>query len=319
MPQKRRNRTRIRRFLLLAKSAFPPSLAVISLALWLGQSWVRAETMAQTGHAEIRLLSEQRQIATGQSFWLGLQLSPETGWHTYWKNPGDAGKATTVKWNLPSGWKASPLHWPYPRRIRTGSLVSFGYTNKVNLLTEITANTVSPGTRKIEISALVDWLVCEEICIPENAALSLSLPLGPEAESDPGTVPIFRDTRAVLPRDVSWKGNYIYNADRLVFDVPLRLIHMDGGNGDFVRNKNRTVSDLEGLLFFPVEDNLIENASGQSFLLSENRVRVSVSMGYLQQTESFQGVLVLKRAGGIVEAVEFTADPVKQLPAFIEQ
>jgi DsbC/DsbD-like thiol-disulfide interchange protein len=316
MLQNRRNRTRIRRFSLLAKPSFPPSLAVLWLAAWLGHSWVHAETMVKTEHTAIRLLSEQRQIAPGQSFWLGLQLTPETGWHTYWKNPGDAGKATAVKWKLPPGWKAGPLHWPYPGRIRTGSLVSFGYTDKVSLLTEVTTNTVSPGTRKIEISAVVDWLVCEEICIPENAVLSLSLPFGKEIESDPETVPLFQETRALLPRHVSSKGRYLYRADQLVFDVPLRLSDIDGENADFASNKNRTVSDLESLLFFPVEDNLIENASGQSFLLGENRVRVRVNMGYLQQTDTFHGVLVLKRSGGIVKAVEFTAEPVKQLPNF---
>jgi hypothetical protein len=92
---------------------------------------------------------------------------------------------------------------------------------------------------------------------------------------------------------------------------------VDDGNADFAGSKNRAAG-LESLLFFPVEDNLIENASGQSFLLGENRVRVSVSMGYLQQTQPFHGVLLFKRSGGTVEAVEFTADPVKQLPAFIE-
>jgi DsbC/DsbD-like thiol-disulfide interchange protein len=306
-----RDRIRIRRFLLLVKSAFPPSLAVLWLTAWLGHTWAHAGSMAKTEHAEVRLLSEQRQIAPGQSFWLALQLSPKTGWHTYWKNPGDAGKATAIKWDLPAGWKASTLHWPYPKRIRTGSLVSFGYTDTVSLLTEITANTVAPGTRKIEISAAADWLVCEEVCIPENAALSLSLPLGPEAVSDPGTAPVFKNTRALLPRHATWTARYMYKAGQLVFDVYPQ-------NADSAGSKNRPEAGLESLLFFPVEDNLIENASGQSFLLGENRVRVSVSMGYRQQTEAFHGVLVLKGPGG-TEAVEFTADPVKQLPAFIEQ
>jgi DsbC/DsbD-like thiol-disulfide interchange protein len=275
--------------------------------------------MSKTEHAEVRLLSEQRQIAPGQSFWLALQLTPKTGWHTYWKNPGDAGKATAIKWNLPPGWKAGPLYWPYPQRVRTGSLVSFGYTDTVSLLTEISANAAPPGTRKIEISAMADWLVCEEICIPENAALSLSLPIGLEAVPDPETVPAFKATRALLPRNVSWRARYLYKEGRLVFDAPLGLTAMNVGNSYFAGNKDRPASGLESLLFFPVEDNLIENASSQSFLLGESRVRVSVSMGYLQQTEPFHGVLVLKGAGGTAEAVEFTADPIKELPDFSEQ
>lgn len=290
-------------------------IRVLWLAAWLGHSWVYAETMTKTDHAEVRLLSEQRQIAAGQSFWLALQLTPETGWHTYWKNPGDAGKATTIKWNLPPGWKAGPLHWPYPMRIRTGSLVSFGYTGKVNLLTEITANAAPAGTRKIEISATADWLVCEEICIPENAAFSLSLPFGQEAAPDPENVTVFKDTRALLPRNASWRARYLYKDGRLVFDAPLELT---GRNADFAGGKNRPAAGLESLLFFPMEDNLIEHSSSQSFLLGENRVRVSVRMGYLQQTGPFHGVLVLKGSGGTVDAVEFAADPVKQLPAFIQ-
>jgi DsbC/DsbD-like thiol-disulfide interchange protein len=294
-------------------------IRILWLAACLGHSWAHAGTIIKTEHAEVRLLSEQRQIAPGQSFWLALQLTPKTGWHTYWKNPGDAGKATAIKWNLPAGWKAGPLQWPYPRRIRTGSLVSFGYEDTVNLLTEIRANAAASGARKIEISAMADWLVCEEVCIPESAALSLSLPIALEAIPDPETVPAFKATRALLPRNVSWRARYLYKEDRLVFDAPLELTAMKIENAGFALSKNRPAAGLESLLFFPVEDNLIENASAQSFLLGENRVRVSVSKGYQQQTEPFHGVLVLKGSGGTVEVVEFAADPVKQLPALIEQ
>lgn len=291
-------------------------LILIFLCCW---TTAPAAPVLKTEHAEVRLLSEQQQIRPGHSFWLALQLRPKPGWHTYWKNPGDAGKATAIQWSLPPGWQAGPLHWPYPKRIRSGSLVSFGYTDSVSLLTEISANTVPSGTRKIEISAMADWLVCEEICIPENAALSLSLPLGHEAVPNPETASEFKDTRALLPKNVSWTARYKYKDNRLIFDAPLSLSDRNGGNADSTGSNHRPASGLETLLFFPVEDNLIENASGQSFLLGENGVRVSVNMGYLQQTGPFRGILVLKKPSGTVEAMEFTADPVKRLPAFIEQ
>ncbi len=272
------------------------------LILWLlCTNAASAGSMIKTEHAEASLLSEQQLIQAGGSFWLALQLKPEPGWHTYWKNPGDAGKATAIQWQLPAGLLAGPLHWPYPSRIRTGSLVSFGYTGTVHLLTEISAGPLPSDTDTIEITAKADWLVCEEICIPESGMLNLRLPVGARAEANPDTAAIFNTTRALLPKHVPWTARYIYKGDLLIFDAPLK-----------------TADELETALFFPVEDNLVEHSSSQSFLLGENTLRVSVNSGYLQQTGPFHGVLVLKHSR-TTEALEFTADPVKQLPAFIQQ
>lgn len=279
--------------------------AVTGLILWLILSWTTAfaQSTIETEHTIARLLSEQRRIQPGGSFWLALQLTPEPGWHTYWKNPGDAGKATVIKWRLPRGLNAGPLLWPYPQRIRSGPLVSFGYAETVNLLTEISGDGVPMDAATLEISATADWLVCEEICIPESAVLTLSLPMASRGETDPAMDPLFSSARERLPEAAQGTAHYIYKDNRLVFDVPLR-----GG-----------AAGLESMLFFPVEDNLMENASSQSFLIGENTLRVSVGAGYLQQTGPFHGVLVFKRGGNAAaEAVEFSAEPVKQLPDLVQ-
>jgi DsbC/DsbD-like thiol-disulfide interchange protein len=271
---------------------------ILWLAAWLIHSCAAyAGTAVKTGHTEAQLLSEQRQIQPGQAFWLALQLTPEPGWHTYWKNPGDAGKATTIQWQLPAGLRAGPLQWPYPDRIRTGTLVSFGYTGTVHLLTEINVGPLPPGTGHIEISAAADWLVCEEICIPESAELSLKLAVGATAAGS-ANAEIFESTRALLPVPAAWIAHYVYKDNQLVFDAPLP-----------------NTAELETVLFFPLEDNLIEHSSSQSFLLGENTLRVSANAGYLQQTGVFHGVLVLKHSdSSVATALEFTADPVQQLP-----
>lgn len=250
----------------------------------------------KTEHTEIRLLSELQRIQPGKSFWLALQLKPESGWHTYWKNPGDAGKATFVEWSLPAGMHASELHWPYPQRIRTGPLVSFGYTGNISLLTEISP--ALPLHDSIEISAKADWLVCKEICIPESAVLTLSLPVSHAGEVDLAAAPIFKSARMLLPIKADWTARYLYKGNELVFDIPLPA-----------------TAGLETMLFFPVEDTLIENSSSQSFLLGKSVVRVSMGAGYIQQSGPFHGVLVIKRSNNATaEALEFTAHPVEQLP-----
>lgn len=65
--------------------------------------------------------------------WLGLHMQHTPGWHTYWKNPGQAGMATSLQWQLPTGWEAGEIAWPVPVKFMAGGLVNFGYADNVLL------------------------------------------------------------------------------------------------------------------------------------------------------------------------------------------
>ena len=65
---------------------------------------------------EARLLLERSQTTPSDTFLVGVELEMQSGWHTYWKNPGNTGTATSVTWTLPAGVTAGPLHWPVPAR-----------------------------------------------------------------------------------------------------------------------------------------------------------------------------------------------------------
>ena len=60
-------------------------------------------------HITVSLLSAFKSVGAGQTVWIAWQLSPDPHWHTYWKNPGDSGKPTTVEWFLPEGSVMSGL------------------------------------------------------------------------------------------------------------------------------------------------------------------------------------------------------------------
>src|SRR5947209_2546423 len=79
------------------------------------------------GHVEAAFLSETQSIQPGKPFTVALELKMKDGWHTYWRNPGDSGMATAIRWALPEGFSAGPIQWPYPSRIEGQSLASFGY------------------------------------------------------------------------------------------------------------------------------------------------------------------------------------------------
>ncbi len=81
---------------------------------------------AYQAHTHARLVSEQDAVVPGGTFWVGLDLILDDGWHVYWQNPGDSGVSPKIKWVLPSGIKAGDIHWPYPQRLSVGPLTGFG-------------------------------------------------------------------------------------------------------------------------------------------------------------------------------------------------
>ena len=86
---------------------------------------------AQTPHVEAELIAENTSLQAGADHqWLALRLKPESGWHVYWRNPGDSGIPTSLSWNLPAGVTAGDILWPYPHRESLGTLTNYGYADE---------------------------------------------------------------------------------------------------------------------------------------------------------------------------------------------
>ena len=156
-------------------------------------------------HVATELIAETTHVQPGQPFWLAIKLTMDPHWHTYWRNPGDSGLGTTVDWELPEGYAADPLIWPHPERIASGPLVSYGYENEVALLTLITPPAAETAT-SLAIRAKAAWLMCEEVCIPGNATLALTIPVRDAAPSaDARWTALFANRRAQVPAsEVGW-------------------------------------------------------------------------------------------------------------------
>ncbi len=104
---------------------------------------------------------------------IALRLSPTDGWHTYWKNPGDAGLATTIRWELDEGIETGPLLWPTPNAYWEGELTTYGFGEEHHLLTRVSVADGAPNDALITYKAR--WLVCKDICIPESTQGSLTV------------------------------------------------------------------------------------------------------------------------------------------------
>ena len=172
-----------------------------------------------TSYSEIDLVAEQATIpADGGRITLGLALAPKPGWHAYWLNPGDAGKAPEVDWQLPDGWQASALQFPPPHAIPFHDFMTYGYHDSVMLLADIDVPAGLPDAT-VSLSGRASWVVCDdELCVPEEAAISLELPVG-DGSANPDTADAFAAARAALPASVDWPAHFAVADSRVSFDV----------------------------------------------------------------------------------------------------
>ncbi|MBY0515287.1 MAG: thioredoxin family protein [Bacteriovoracaceae bacterium] len=101
-------------------------------------------------------------VLSGTQKLLALTIKHEEKWHTYWKNPGDAGIATQFKFELDGvEQKFVQLEWPTPNRyIEAGDILTYGYQGDPTYFFKIPLNLV--GNLKVK----VQWLICKDICLP---------------------------------------------------------------------------------------------------------------------------------------------------------
>lgn len=154
------------------------ALAAGLLALLLGTPTLPAAAQpVRTEHVTAELVAREVGVAPGQTVSVGLRLQHIPHWHTYWRNPGDSGLPTTLAWTLPPGAKTGDIQWPAPKRLPIGPLVNYGYEDDLLLPLRFTAPADAQPGSTLQLQAEANWLVCNDVCIPENASLKLALPV----------------------------------------------------------------------------------------------------------------------------------------------
>ena len=129
---------------------------------------------AKTDHAEISIIGNTNIISEPGLIQLGYKFVFTPGWHTYWINPGDSGGPPIFEFESPSGWDIKENVWPGPQKIIYPPLMTFGYVNEVVFPFELNLKNLKDQTAEITTK----FLVCDDICVPEEATLLLSLKSG---------------------------------------------------------------------------------------------------------------------------------------------
>ncbi len=131
----------------------------------------------KSANVKARLIADTSAIQAGKPFHLGVELAPEEGWHTYYKDPGDSGMATKIQWSLPNGFVNEPLKWERPARLNEEGIITFGYTGKSLISAEIKPPLDLKAGKPLTFSAKVKWLSCRELCVPGGTDLTITLPI----------------------------------------------------------------------------------------------------------------------------------------------
>lgn len=140
-----------------------------------------ASRLFQTPQSSAQLISAVDGTGDLATIPLALHIVLQPGWKTYWRSPGDAGYPPQVEVAAGSRNVAdAKLMWPVPHRFELFGLQTFGYGEEVAFPLMVTPQV--PGG-PVSLKAKIRYLVCEQICVPQESDLVLDLPGGSAAPS----------------------------------------------------------------------------------------------------------------------------------------
>ena len=232
----------------------------------------------QRDHIEAELVASTTSIQPGTPLKVGLRLLPDPGWHTYWKNPGDSGLPTEIRFDLPEGMQASNIAWPFPEAMPMGHLINYGYEGEHLLPVTIEIPEDLATGQDLVLQADAEWLVCEEICIPGDATLGLRLPVTDQTpESDPDRRELFAWAEQRQPESVEWPARFSTDGGQLSVQIEPELSTID-----------------DDWAFFSALENLVDHSEPATVTAADRQILVAqkLSAYFTGQPEDLEFVLV---------------------------
>ena len=273
--------------------------ALLPVSLAIAQSSASLEGKDITSkqhHTSIQLMSSVRSITPGTTFTVGILMKMDHGWHTYWKNSGEAGLPTTVKWKLPKGFAAGEIEWPLPHKYNeTGEVLTYGYADENMLLVNIMAPANASSLSTVALHADVEWLECENICVPGSASVDLTLPVT-KGPSLPDHTALFDKYRAEVPLSFSDRSEFTFTTSLQSGAIDVVIEPRAG--------RSFVVNDVTPDLYPEPIDELV---MGRTTVTSApSRATLHVPLSVYEKTDRsfmFRGVIVYQMQGGERQSV----------------
>jgi thiol:disulfide interchange protein DsbD len=273
-------------------------LCFLAAFLFLGAGVTAQAQPAQMERlVEIRLIAERSSVSAGEDIWVGIEQTIAPEWHTYWRNPGDSGTEPRVEWTLPEGFAIGDIQWPLPEKIPYGPMMNYGYDGTVTLLQKLTIPSKIPQG-PITLEAVVELLVCKDICIPEQGTYSLIL--NDPAQANVAAKTAIENALSAVPVPVEWPADFSEKDGQFHLSLSPKP-------EEFLSPIKPQTLD-----FFPIDWGVVDNAAAADLRLSEGKILLQQKRGDRQLAElpTLAGVIAYETMDGKRQSVTFsTANP----------
>ena len=152
------------------KAAAMAALGLVAAGAFVAWRVEAAERPAGTfvgEHVTLRLVSAEPDA--GGRLRSALLVGLDTGWKTYWIDPGDAGIPPAIDLSNSANIADAAVRYPAPSRFGDESVLSNGYLRPLAIALDLRERV--PGeTTQIRASVMLG--ICKDICIPVSADLA---------------------------------------------------------------------------------------------------------------------------------------------------
>lgn len=246
-----------------------------------------------TDNVKATIIVDVETVKPGDEFYIALQLDIRDGWHTYWRNPGDSGQATSIDWVLPDGVVVSDIEWPYPERQYMGPVANYGYHGEAYHRVRIQTPRGWPVGQPLVLFANAKWLVCEEECIPEKGQFKLEIKTAERTEYDSDVVNVFERIESLLPVGLELSSAYQY---------------FDKAKLRFEFEPKPELLTAKSIEYFPYDWGVLQAPVEQEVVIDSDFVTVTSTKGDLTFDDALLGVLVVSGESEQVKAYQVASE-----------
>ena len=226
-----------------------------------------------TGHADVSLIKYSTNNSQANEFFIGIKMDMQKNWHTYWKNPGDSGGPIKVSWNLPDGITISDIYWPTPKLIPYSPLMTYGYKDFVIFPFKITYEDFN---QLKNVSADIDFLICDDICVPEKALIDTTF------------------EKILYSKDLE---KWINKVPDVILPV---LANQNQNNLELRFSFN---NEIEYIYFFIDQQDIVLHAKDQNYYKEENNWVLNIATeNSPKHNERLKGIIVINDGSYLVDS-----------------
>ena len=146
-------------------------VALLSASLMFGPAAAQTAGFHPKADVSTRLLVGNADD-DGAGAWLGLDVRLGTGWHTYWRSPGDAGAPPEFDWSGSRNVADVTVEWPAPHRFTEADIDTYGYADHVLFPLHVH---LKDASAQAHLSLKAVLYVCSVICTQNEAQLEADI------------------------------------------------------------------------------------------------------------------------------------------------